>query len=105
MAYFIERPGDQYYNIGHWSHVDDFPYPIIEAEKVDENTLRVIAPQHIAKSWSQLHPGFYIEVPAFLAGRNLSYEEYQSLFPNIKSGWSDEVMAKIQHVANELDSK
>lgn len=98
MAFYVEKPADEWYNIGMWSKVDGYPYPIIEAERVDDHTLKVIAPERIATKWPTLHPKFYLEVPSFLGGRNLSYEEYVALFPNVTKGWSDIVMEQLAEV-------
>lgn len=98
MAYFIEKPADKWYNVGIWSKDNDFPYPIIEAEKVDDHTLRVIAPERIATNWPTLNPKFYLEVPSFLAGKKLSYEQYVALFPNIQEGWTDIMLKQLEEV-------
>jgi len=112
--FVIERPADEFYNVGHWSHIDGYPYPVIEVEpflrdpdyvgqaKEHRLSLRVIAPDFIASKWSTLNPRFFrvIDGPV----RNLTRAEYVALFPDPGVGWVAELMAHIQATIDLIDA-
>lgn len=112
--FVIEKPGDEYWNVGHWSHDDDKPYPVIEAEvivrdeaypgqhPIDRIALRVIGPERIAKGWPTLSPRFFVKIEGPL--RNLTSEEYKAIFPDPGRGWSAELIETIQAVIADLNA-
>jgi hypothetical protein len=54
-GFFVERPGDEYGNVG-------YGWAIIEAESRDEHTLQVIAPEAIRCRWPTVSARLFLEI-------------------------------------------
>ena len=98
MEKYIERPGDEFYNIGHWSGDREKPYPIIVGELVG-NSIVIHEPEHFKPRWPTVSPRFFVKIETDKTA--LTYEEYKNLFPDVKGGWANEVISQVLKIYNE----
>lgn len=101
LKFYMQYPQDTSYNVTIWSDVENAPYPVIEAQVVDEYTLKFIAPEWIAQSWPRHHSMGFIEVPAELAGRSLTRAQYINLFQAIEFGSPEKIAQAVSEIIQE----